>query len=174
MWKTANLLMVLVTAGVFVWQVLYWFPILPDIVPSHFDTQGNVDDEMGKTQFFVVMGLVNAIFLSGFPLLAKTMSKIPNSMLNVPNKEYWLAPERRESTLAQTGNLLTTIGWITSWLIIGIVQLTCLVAIGARETIYPEVYVLLAIFLTAVFGLVGWMFWSYRIPSDAAPLPQES
>jgi hypothetical protein len=33
----------------------------------------------------------------GIPLLIRSL---PMSMLNVPNKEFWMSPERREQTLA--------------------------------------------------------------------------
>lgn len=164
--------MLLLTLGVVIWQIVYWYPQLPDVIPSHFDSQGNVDGEMAKTPFFVLMTCLNALFLIGFPLLGKLLSKLPDSLINLPNKEYWLAPERRESTVAQTTNFLAAIGWITSWLMIGIIQLSALVAIGSRETINPESGVLIGVYVVAIFGMVAWLFWSYRIPKEADALRQ--
>ena len=165
-------MMLLLTLIVVVWQIVYWYPQLPDIIPSHFDAQGNVDGEMAKTPFLVLMAVLNAVFLIGFPLLGKLLSKLPDSLINLPNKEYWLAPERRESTVAQTTNFLAAIGWITSWLMIGITQLSALVAINSRETINPESWVLIGGYLVAIFGMVAWLFWSYRVPKEAEALGQ--
>ncbi len=45
---------------------IYYYPILPDIVPSHFNLQGKADGWMAKPDFFITMGVV---FLSVYLLL---------------------------------------------------------------------------------------------------------
>jgi uncharacterized membrane protein len=77
-------------------QVVVYFPRLPDVVASHFDGAGRPNDWMSRTTFFLVyagtMGLLVVVFL----LLPRNLGSLPGSMVNLPNKKYWLTPERRE------------------------------------------------------------------------------
>ncbi|MEM7782423.1 MAG: hypothetical protein AAF939_19925 [Planctomycetota bacterium] len=166
MLKTLNRLILFATAVACVAQFGYWFGRLPDIVPSHFDDQGNVNDEMNKIGFYLLFGGMHFVFLLLFPILGWGMGKIPDEMLNIPNKEYWLAPERRESTLAINFEFLTACGWLTSWLLLGCFQLTALVATTNRNTINPEFSYLLVGYLMLIFGGVAFLFYSFRIPSS--------
>lgn len=80
-------------------HALWYYPRLPEQVAIHFGASGKPDAWVDKTQFLVfyliTIGIMVAVFL-GFGL---AMSKIPNWAINIPNKNYWLAPERRRRTL---------------------------------------------------------------------------
>lgn len=73
---------------------------LPERIASHFDLQGNPNGWMTRGQLSVFM-LAIGLFMP-FSLLG-TMAAIgwgwlPAKYLNLPNREYWLAPERRPAT----------------------------------------------------------------------------
>jgi serine/threonine-protein kinase len=75
---------------------------LPERMASHFKAGGEVDGWMSRAAyhaFIVKLGL-------GFPLampvvMCLVFSVLPDSMINLPNREYWLAPERRATTRAR-------------------------------------------------------------------------
>jgi uncharacterized membrane protein len=174
MWSASNKLMIFLTFCVCVWQLAAWYPRLPSPIPSHFDANGQIDGEMGKTSFYVLMGLVELMFLVGFPLLGMAMKYIPNSLINLPNKEFWLAPERRDATLATSTQYLRTIGWMTAWLMIGIFHLTAEVATGIRASINPEVYWIMGIYMAILSASIVWLCLKYRMPmTDPAARLQE-
>jgi len=58
---------------------------------------------MTKTQFFITfaVALLPALFIEFW--LHRKISKTPGARINLPNKEYWLAPERRAETFAYFG-----------------------------------------------------------------------
>ena len=147
MWSSVNKLMIGMTFCVCFAQMGYWYVRLPDPMPSHFDEAGQVDGQMGKTSFFVFMGIIQTVFLFGFPALGTLVKRLPDSVLNIPNKEYWLDPQRRAETLSVNVDVLSTIGLMTSWLLIAIFHLTVLVAIKLRETINPDFYWILGVYL---------------------------
>lgn len=73
-------------------------PHLPERVASHFDGAGRPDGWSTRGSLYATSGIVLAgiLFLAmGIPALVRLM---PASLINVPNREYWLAPERREET----------------------------------------------------------------------------
>ena len=89
-------LVVLVAAGTFVWLTSAGLPV---VVASHFGPGGGANGFMGKGAYTLLMvGLV-----VGVPLLMASSTHLvrllPPQLINLPNKQYWLAPERRDETL---------------------------------------------------------------------------
>lgn len=72
---------------------------LPSQMASHFNEAGTADGFMSKERYTCVMLSV----VAGVPcLLALTpfvISKLPTSLVNIPHRAYWLAPENRAATL---------------------------------------------------------------------------
>ncbi len=79
-------------------QVAYYAPRLPDTVASHFGAGGQPDGWSSKTELFVVYGVVAVVTVAPFLLLPLLLRRIPDNLINLPRKDYWLAPERREET----------------------------------------------------------------------------
>ncbi|NOY76398.1 MAG: DUF1648 domain-containing protein [Calditrichaeota bacterium] len=92
------------------WQILSAYSHLPDKVVSHFDITGKPNGWMSKQAFlrldvFLVGFLALLFYFSGF-----IMNKIPNTFINLPNKAYWLAPERRDKSLRVINSFLLWFG----------------------------------------------------------------
>lgn len=86
-------------AALFIVHIGYFFPRLPDSVASHFDGVGRPDSWMNKGGFLalevVILGSLVFQFL-GIPWL---IEKMPTRWINLPNRDHWLAPKRREASL---------------------------------------------------------------------------
>jgi uncharacterized membrane protein len=89
------LVLLIVTALIY---FSYLYPQLPERMPSHFNSSGAPNAWMPKSSFFTffpgVIFLVCLISL-GVP---KLISRLPPDQINLPNKGYWLAPDRRADT----------------------------------------------------------------------------
>jgi len=169
--KLANSLLLVLTACVCLAQMYLWYGLLPDVLPAHFDATGNVDGEMNKNLFYGMFAGLHLMLLVGFPVLASLLRRMPNSVINVPNKEYWLAPERREQSLTTNAGVLIATGWMTSWLLIAIFQLSSDVATGVRNNINPEFLWIFGIYIFAIAAVIVWLFLKFRIP-DSLDQPQ--
>jgi hypothetical protein len=93
----------LATAGAFVWLTS---AALPPVVASHFGPGGAADGHMGKgpyTAFMVALVIALPLLVASTSLLVRI---VPPEMVNLPNRQYWLAPERRAASLAAIGSLL--------------------------------------------------------------------
>jgi uncharacterized membrane protein len=76
------------------------FPLLPQRIASHFAASGVANGWMTKSQFLIVYAvLLLPAFFVEFGLHRK-IADTPEKSLNLPNKQYWLAPERRAETFA--------------------------------------------------------------------------
>lgn len=88
--------LLLAAAAVFVWATS---ASLPPVVASHFAASGIADGFMSRPVYRVVLLLLAV----GIPLLV-AFGPLPfigkhGAGLNIPHRQYWLAPERREQTL---------------------------------------------------------------------------
>ena len=81
-------------------QILYYRPRLPEVVASHFDAAGRPNGWSSRTSFFGIYLATIAGVLLVFLALPRAMSRLPDRWINLPRKDYWLAPPRRRETLA--------------------------------------------------------------------------
>ena len=95
--STTAFLLLLIVLVAFVWRTSQ---ALPPVVASHFSASGAANGFMPRATYTT---LVVALVV-GAPLL---LALVPAAAagrgakdLNVPDREYWLAPERREATSA--------------------------------------------------------------------------
>src|ERR1700680_775768 len=95
----AFLLLCLLVIG----EAVYYLPMLPDRLATHFDRSGHANGWTDKATFTRNIAVVAAIIAIIFGLamgLAGWMNRIPEGLINLPNKNYWLGAERREATFA--------------------------------------------------------------------------
>jgi uncharacterized membrane protein len=82
----------------------YYYPQLPGVVASHFDGRCTPNGWQTKPAFFIVFTGVSVLALAiGFGI-PQIVTALPAQLINLPNKQYWLAPEH----LAETREFLST------------------------------------------------------------------
>jgi uncharacterized membrane protein len=72
---------------------------LPEVVASHFNASGRPNGWQSKQLFlgfFIGATVITVVVGFAVPRLIKI---VPVELLNLPNKRYWLSPERAEGTL---------------------------------------------------------------------------
>ncbi|MBS0507889.1 MAG: hypothetical protein JSR53_10965 [Proteobacteria bacterium] len=84
---------------------------LPPLVASHFDLAGHANAFMTRGKYLTLMVLV----ATGLPLAigvsARWLATLPDNLINLPHKAYWLAPERRARALAALTTHLERFSW---------------------------------------------------------------
>ena len=81
-------------------ECVHDYSLLPDRLASHFSASGIPNGWMTKTQFMLMYGVVLLPALAIEFWVSNQIANKPDARLNLPNKEYWLAPERRAETFA--------------------------------------------------------------------------
>ena len=93
----AHLIFLLLLAAL-LGQMAWYYPQLPGRMASHFNIEGHANAYMPKDMFLKlhlgIAGLLSAVFL----VLPMIIVRLPPSLINLPNKDYWLDPERRDHT----------------------------------------------------------------------------
>ena len=108
--KYAPYVITIIAIAGFIIRAMYWYPLLPDKVAIHFGFDGTPDNWSDKMDFIIIMGSVILFLVLVFFGLSMLVKALPDSMINLPNKEHWLASERRESTLDAVSQFLKDIG----------------------------------------------------------------
>ena len=81
-------------------HISYFAPRLPDTVVSHFDASGTPNGWMPRQAFLLLYGVLVLVLCIPFLLLGPLIKVIPDRLVNLPNKQYWLEPSRRAETYA--------------------------------------------------------------------------
>jgi hypothetical protein len=72
---------------------------LPERMATHFDLAGRPNGFMSRGGFFAFyFGLLAFMALTFFGIAA-LIRRVPPHMVSLPDRDYWLAPERREATM---------------------------------------------------------------------------
>lgn len=137
----------------FLGQLIYYYPQLPERIASHFNASGEADGWMSKSAFIVFETGLLTFILGVFFCVSYFMPKLPNGLINLPNKDYWLAPERRAETFRIMRGKMETFQIPLLLLLISINQLTVRANLNG-ENLSPVSWLVLGAFLiyTAVWA----------------------
>lgn len=129
-------------------QILMLGPLLPARVASHFGPSGIADGFLSRESFLIfhwgIMGFVAATFF-GLPALIRIT---PEDAINLQNKGYWLALDRREQTLDYLADRLFAFGAATMALLASILQLVYESNLRGHQSIGLLPWVYLAAYMT--------------------------
>ena len=93
--KLAFALLVLSALVYFSWL----YPQLPEVIQSHFNANGQPNGWQPKSVFFeFIAGITVLAAVVGFGV-PQIIKAVPAELINLPNTQYWLAPDRAAETL---------------------------------------------------------------------------
>jgi uncharacterized membrane protein len=148
-------------------QIAYFYPLLPDTMASHFDGSGRPNGWASKGAFIALYIGLLAMMAANFLVLPAFLEKLPVSLVNLPNKSYWLAPERREQAWAKVQVYLLAFGNAAVALMFFVFQLAMLANLSESRMLSPAIWVLLAAFVAFVGGCLFRLFRAFRLPPGA-------
>lgn len=147
---------------------------LPAVVASHFDAAGVANGFMNRESYLITMlGVI--LGLPGLMVLtAMGFSKIPISMVNIPHREYWLAPERSAMTL----QALKSFMWVLACLILVFLSFVHWLVVLANQQQTPAmssngIYTGLIVFLVLI-GIWTWLLQRKFQLKDTPPTSANS
>lgn len=137
-------------SGIFVGQILYYYPNLPEIVAVHFDISGKAGNFMTKRNFVIFEMVLLVPIIGHALLLPRLIEKMPESLLNLPNKDYWLAAERRAETLQSIRYYFEWFGVLLLGFFIATSQIIFQANIARGNASSLAMWIILSVFLTLV------------------------
>jgi hypothetical protein len=136
----------------------------PAVVPVHFGPAG--PDRWGsRVELLIahtcIIGLSTAFFLAAPELFRRA----PTSLLNLPNKEYWLSPEHRGAATTKFAHWSATVG-----VAVNALMLTLQLLLGPHQDGAAGARLALLVILVFVLFTLGscvWLVHSFRMPMRA-------
>jgi uncharacterized membrane protein len=145
-------------------EFAYYLPQLPDQLASHFDLiEGQAVGWSDKPGFVVATTFV-VLILGAIFLTAGWLDRLPRSLVNLPNRTYWLALERRAATFARIRD------WLRWFMVLTLMLITAITGLVLRANLTspPRLsqfalwlvigYLLLAVMMTVM------LIQCFRIP----------
>jgi uncharacterized membrane protein len=142
---------------------------LPNVVASHFNARGAANGWQTKQAFFqVLIGMSMLAAVLGFAI-PQIMVRVPAQFINLPNKDYWLAPEHREETLEW---LKAYFGWFACALY---VVLIVAFDYAAQSNLHPDHPPRVARLVCTLAGFLSFVsVWLVRMFSRFSRVPEKT
>lgn len=150
-------------------MMAYYYPQMPQRMASHFAADGRANGWQSRDAFFVLMLLVSSTSaIVGF-LAPRQITAKANAKMNLPNREYWLASERREQTMRF---ISATMAWFACGILFVLISGTFL---ALQANLAPErrfnseaMLAVLGGFLLGMLGLLVRLVRHFRrVPAGA-------
>ena len=163
-WKPVHvwLIFVLLHAA----QTIYYYPRLPAVVAQHFGSNGRPNGWAPREAFFVISWVILLAISALLMLTPRLLKRVPVAMINLPHKDYWLAPERKDQSLSFLEREMQWMGVLT------IAFLVLVLHLAIRANIDPAHRLENVLFLALMAGFLisacGWIVRLYRRFPDPA------
>ena len=152
--RLPKIIFILLALGAVIYFALL-YPQLPQQMASHFNAAGRPTAWMPKSVFFFFFPGISLFVLFMTLYVTKLIASKPSDKINLPNKEYWLAPERRAETIKYFETFFAWFGCALLALLISGFYLALTANLRDDHTFdYSSFYVVLGAFLA--FTIV-WM-----------------
>ena len=102
------------------------YGVMPDRVAMHFGSGGGPNGWGSKAAYTVIMALC-VLVCAAIGFSGRLTSVFPDSMLSIPNKEYWLREENRPLMRRKLDGMMMEFG-VAILLFFALVQVLCAVA----------------------------------------------
>lgn len=139
--------------------------ISPAQMAAHFNAQGLPDRFTTKMDFFGAE-VETMIIIVGLGLLIQILVlTVPVEWVNMPNRDYWLAPERRASVIDR----LSSFGAMLFAMILFVVQFGFELAVSANlhQPILFQAFYMMPVMVLFFIGSIAMLFWlayTFRLP----------
>ena len=150
----APVTILLLLAAVAAVQMVYYYPQLPERLAVHFGASGEANGWSGKGEFVVLFAAMEAFFVLFGVALAVVLDRIPAALINIPHKDYWFSPERREESLEFVKNQILWIETATLGFFVAVAQLIFKENLGhSLPRLSGDFWYVLVAFVAAVLWL---------------------
>lgn len=128
---------------------------LPERVASHFNQAGDPDAWMNRGSHLKFMIVFGTAFPMSILLICYLLRFLPPDLINIPHRDYWMAPARRRETLQ---HLLAHSLWFSCLGVIFMTGVHFLVwHANARQPPRLSVGWMLAVTAVLIIGLLWWI-----------------
>jgi hypothetical protein len=143
-------------------QVLYFRAELPARVASHFDGAGRPNGWMSRDGFVLIQCVLLLALGALFGFGGRLLKVTPNGWINLPNRNYWLAPERRAESVAVLAGWMRWLGAGTLAFLMVVFQFTVQANLRRGRLDSMQFLMVTGLLLGGMAIAVGWLYRRFR------------
>lgn len=149
-----------ITLAICIFLQLYYFSEYPETVANHFGSGGMANGRMSNTSYLLISMAVVFINSSIFLAIPYILKNVPVKYISFPKKAYWLAAERRESSITIISNWLFLYGIVTNIFFISVFHLVYM----ANQSHPPQLNesIFLALMSVYIVILLVWLIALFK------------
>lgn len=132
----------------------------PDTVPTHFNTQGIPDSWIDKNSNLILWVGMYLVMTALFSLIPLIIRKTPLKYINLPNKQYWLAPEKKDNTIQNVSDMLFQFGAVLNIFFI-VLRFIVFRAVSYREYKLNTTSMFILLGMYSLY-IIWWLVKFYR------------
>ncbi|MGW8258172.1 MAG: DUF1648 domain-containing protein [Thermoguttaceae bacterium] len=157
--KTLIAAVVLITLYVIFLACVFSTPaFLPQQFATHFNAAGKADGWMNRSSFMMLEGGMGTFGILVMLVAGSVGRFVPEKYVNLPNRDYWLADERRAETMSY---LFRQMLWIASLLMCLLIAVH-VSTIHANKTVPPHLHQGEALTILGCF-LAATLIWMINL-----------
>jgi uncharacterized membrane protein len=148
-------------------QATWYWDKIPETVASHTDFAGRANGHQSKELFFAFEALLVFVTTGLLSLIAARLPQVKPELFNIPNKKYWLAPERAKRTIAFIQRRLRFMSTVTGLFTVLISQLVLDTNLKGHPLDQGSIVGLVAVFAVVIAGFsISMGFRFSRLPRN--------
>lgn len=147
-------------------NAMYW-QNSPDRVATHFNGLGKPDGWMQRDSATLMMIAFQTLLPVIFIGIAYLIHRFPSGMINIPNRQFWLDPERREESLAFVSRTTGLFSLAISLFLSGMNHLTFRANQEGSGLNLTGFWVLMGSFLIFTIGWIAVLSLRFQVPKHA-------
>jgi hypothetical protein len=146
---------------------LFWaYYQLPERVHAHFPSWLHFGAEGSKWIFVVISGSIPVLIAIVVLISIRLVKREPDKILQIPNRDYWLSPERREQTLDSIVSRIYLLGAIKFVADAIFIYAAVRANLAGTSELNPTLLFFLAGgFIMAKIAIASELFWRLRFPN---------
>ncbi len=139
-----------------------YYPRLPGRMAAHFGGDGRPDDWVARGAVICGYLLVESACVALFVGLGFLVPKLPDRLLSIPNKTYWMAQQRRTDTHRAIAASLYWLANLQMALSIAVMQVVFWANLDQNRNPNTAFFTVLSYYCLAVAAWLGLLLWRFR------------
>jgi len=149
-------------------QLEHYLPLLPRNVATHFGGGGIPNGWMSKGAFRAFYLGFLLLMPGGMAVSGWLFRIIPPRFMNLPHKDYWLAPARREATLKSLQRDMSVFSLFIALFIVGLHQLVIMANLADPVRLDNGlIWSLAGALIAVVIGFAIRQYRRFRLPRQS-------
>lgn len=140
---------------------------LPTLVASHFDASGQPNATMPLTHYVAIYLAMMLLTTNLIAFLSLILAKVPHSLINIPNRNYWLSPLH----MNETQNILWVYCLVFAASLLGFFCVMHWLVVQAHFQNPPQINTKYLLLTTVIFLAITF-YWVYSLNLNFRVLPK--